>query len=49
LKTLTRGKNVTMKDFQDFINNLPIENKIKKELLKITPLNYIGLAVKLAK
>ncbi len=49
LKTLTRGKNVTMEDLEKFINNLPVEKKIKKELLKITPLNYTGLASKLAK
>ncbi len=48
LKTLTRGKAVSKKDFDDFINNLSVENKIKKELKKITPLNYTGLASKLA-
>lgn len=48
LKELTRGKQVIMADMHDFINSLEISEKIKKELLKITPENYIGLASKLA-
>ncbi|PIR68057.1 adenylosuccinate lyase [Candidatus Nomurabacteria bacterium CG10_big_fil_rev_8_21_14_0_10_35_16] len=49
LKSLTRGKNVTLKDFRKFVENLSISDKIKKELLKINPENYIGLASKLTK
>jgi adenylosuccinate lyase len=48
LKELTRGKKVTLKDMRDFINSLDISSKIKKELLKISPENYTGLASKLA-
>ena len=48
LKDLTRGKQVTLEDIHNFINSLTINDKIKKELLKITPENYIGLASKLA-
>src|SRR3989339_1022027 len=48
LKTLARGKVLTLKDIHEFINTLEVSEKIKKELLKITPENYIGLAVKLA-
>lgn len=48
LKELTRGKQVALKDIHNFINSLEISEKIKKELLKITPENYIGLAEKLA-
>ena len=48
LKTLTRGKSVLLKDLQKFIGELPISEKVKKELLKITPENYTGLAAKLA-
>jgi len=44
LKTLTQGKKVTMGDFVNFINELPVSEKIKKELSLITPKNYIGLA-----
>ena len=48
LKELTRGKVVTLSDIHKFINALEVSDKIKKELLKITPENYIGLASKLA-
>ena len=48
LKELTRGKQVTLEDLRDFIKNMNVSEKIKKELLKITPENYTGLASKLA-
>jgi len=48
LKALTRGKSVSLADLKKFIENLDVPPKIKKELLKITPLNYTGLASKLA-
>lgn len=48
LKDLARGKKVTLEDIHNFINTLPVSDKIKKELLAITPENYIGLAGKLA-
>ena len=48
LKELTRGKKVTLQDIHKFINTLPVSDKVKKELLKITPQNYTGLASKLA-
>ncbi len=48
LKELTRGKKVTLEDIHNFIDTLEVSNKIKKELLKITPENYTGLASKLA-
>ncbi|MEI6280698.1 MAG: adenylosuccinate lyase [bacterium] len=47
LKELTRGKQVTILDIHKFIDRLEVSEKIKKELLKITPENYIGLASKL--
>ncbi len=47
LKELTRGKKVTMEDIHKFIKGLNVPEKIKQELLKITPENYIGLAKKL--
>ncbi len=47
LKELARGKEITLLDIHEFINNLEINEEIKKELLKITPENYIGLAEKL--
>ncbi|MFA6076740.1 MAG: adenylosuccinate lyase [Candidatus Paceibacterota bacterium] len=48
LKELTRGKEVTLSDIHEFINTLEIGGEIKKELLKIAPENYTGLASKLA-
>ena len=48
LRELTRGKSVTLTDIHKFIKGLAISDKIKKELLKITPENYTGLASKLA-
>ncbi len=48
LKNLSRGKEITLKDIHSFIDSLDISKKVKDELKKITPLNYIGLAVELA-
>lgn len=48
LKELTRGKQLTLTNIHEFIKSLNINEKIKKELLAITPENYIGLASKLA-
>ncbi len=47
LKELTRGKEVSLIDIHNFITNLDVSDKLKKELLNITPENYIGLASKL--
>lgn len=48
LKALTRGRKVTLEDFRKFIDGLDVSEKVKKELRKITPLNYTGLASKLS-
>ncbi|MDD5721339.1 MAG: adenylosuccinate lyase [Candidatus Pacebacteria bacterium] len=48
LKELTRGKQITLADIHEFIKSLDVNEKIKKELLTITPENYTGLASKLA-
>jgi adenylosuccinate lyase len=48
LKDLARGKAITLIDIHRFIDSLQMSEKIKKELLKITPENYTGLASKLA-
>ena len=43
MKDFTRGnKNINEKSIKKFINNLPINNSIKKELLTISPENYLG-------
>ncbi len=48
LKALTRGKKISLPEIHKFIDTLEVSDKIKKELKKITPENYIGLASKLA-
>ncbi len=48
LKELARGKEITLSDIHAFIETLEVTEKIKKELLKLTPENYTGLASKLA-
>ncbi|MFZ2150317.1 MAG: adenylosuccinate lyase [Minisyncoccia bacterium] len=48
LKALTRGKKIELSDIHEFITKLEVSEKIKKELLSFTPLNYVGLAGKLA-
>lgn len=44
LKNLTRGKeNITLKEIQDFVQNLDIPRDLKEKLLKLTPHNYRGV------
>ena len=46
LKDLTRGNDeINKESIQNFIKNLPVSEKVKKELLSITPHNYIGNAI----
>ena len=47
LKELTRGKSITKQGIQTFIENLDIPRDAKDYLLKLTPNNYVGLAVEL--
>lgn len=49
LKYLTRGKTIDAKILADFISSLDIPQEAKDELLKLTPSNYIGEAIKLAR
>ena len=47
LKELTRGNDyIDKKSIQHFIDNLKIDNAVKKELRKITPQNYTGVVPK---
>ena len=48
LKALTRGKQVTTQDFQNFIQGLNLEPSVKEELAKLSPASYTGIAEKLA-
>lgn len=48
LKELTRGKNISKESIQEFIKSLDvISDEDKSTLLKLTPSDYIGLAVKI--
>jgi adenylosuccinate lyase len=49
LKELTRGKEVTLEALRTFINSLDVPEKVKEELLRLTPTNYIGIAQRLSK
>ncbi len=49
LKTLTRGKKVTRKDLNAFIDSLKLPAGEKARLKKLTPSTYTGLASKLVK
>ena len=44
LKELTRGKTVSLADFQDFIAQSAVRDEVKENLQKMTPDSYIGLA-----
>lgn len=44
LSALTRGRKVTMNDFETFIESLEISDSVKKELHQLTPRNYTGIA-----
>lgn len=47
LKKLTRGKEINKSDIYNFISRLNIPETEKKRLKEITPVNYIGYAVKI--
>lgn len=49
LKELTRGQRVTAERLQGFIDDLEIPAEAKVELRRLSPHNYIGNAVELAK
>ena len=49
LKELTRGKGISREALREFINGLNIPQQAKDQLAAMTPANYIGHAVKLAR
>lgn len=49
LKALTRGRAVTMADFEKFIDGLDLDADVKSRLQELRPENYLGLASTLAK
>ena len=49
LKDLTRGSKISAETLKAFIDTLDMPDDAKKALSQLTPANYIGLAIKLAK
>src|SRR4051812_29988759 len=49
LKELTRGKGISQEALREFINGLAIPQEARDRLLAMTPANYVGYAVQLAK
>lgn len=49
LKKLTRGKKIDKQKLHAFIDTLNLPTTVKKELKNLTPQNYLGIAIKLAK
>ena len=49
IKKLTRGKELSKESYSNLIENLPINEVDKTKLLKLTPIQYTGLASYLAK
>lgn len=49
LKALTRGKKIDTAKLVAFIDELALPNNVKLRLKQLTPKNYLGIAVKLAK
>ncbi|MBI5744508.1 MAG: adenylosuccinate lyase [Elusimicrobia bacterium] len=48
LSKFTRGRAVTAAGFAEFIDGLPVAPAVRKELKKLSPRSYTGLAAKLA-
>jgi len=49
LKSLTRGQKIDAEIIKDFVESLDIPIHAKGDLLQLTPMNYIGDAIKLAR
>jgi len=49
LKAFTRGKQIDKASLQAFITELPLPEEAKKQLLRLTPADYVGYAAILAK
>lgn len=47
IKQISRGKKMDSAVWSSWIESLPIEDEIKKQLAKLTPTRYIGHAIKL--
>jgi len=49
LKSLTRGQKIDAEIIKDFVESLDIPIHAKEDLFQLTPMNYIGDAIKLAR
>ena len=49
IKSKTRGQSIDKNSYLSIVNDLNISDKSKDKLIKLTPLNYLGIADKLAK
>ena len=49
LKELTRGKAITQEAFKVFIETLDVPEEARKNMLELTPHNYIGNAIEQTK
>ena len=49
IKAKTRGQNIDQESYLKIVSDLNITNESKEKLKKLTPLNYLGIASKLAK
>lgn len=45
--TLSHGQEISEKEWKKWVENLPVDEKIKKSIAKLTPENYLGLAEEL--
>jgi adenylosuccinate lyase len=48
LKSLSRGKEITKETFNQWIENLSVNESVKEKLRALSPLTYIGLAEEIA-
>ena len=48
LKSLTRGRTITEKSYQNWIEELDVDESIKSRLLALSPQTYVGLAEEIA-
>ena len=49
IKAKTRGQSIDKNSYLSIVKSLDISDKSKEKLTKLTPLNYLGIAAKLAK
>ena len=48
LKSLTRGKEITQKSYQEWVEGLKVDESVKSKLRSLSPLTYVGLAEEIA-